>query len=153
MAKPEIILVAKYSGGKTSLKYLITPPAHNQLYMCRGKKKKIFSSCFNNIIPTLTLPLTLRCLFSFSDVEHSRSGQWSPLPAPAVFSGRKAQYLRREFFFSPLRPEHFYQVKSWISSFATRIFCHQNISGFATRITFSISGSKKLVKKIPLKKN
>ena len=76
MAKPEIILVAKYSGGKTSLKYLITPPAHNQLYMCRGKKKKIFSSCFNNIIPTLTLPLTLRCLFSFSDVEHSRSGQW-----------------------------------------------------------------------------
>ena len=114
MTNPEIILVAKYSGGKTSLKYLITPPAHNQLYMCRGKKKKIFSSCFNNIIPTLTLPLTLRCLFSFSDVEHSRSGQWSylPLPAPAVFSGRKAQYLRREFFFSPLRPEHFYQVKS-----------------------------------------
>ena len=42
VAKPEIILVAKYSGGKTSLKYLITPPAHNQLYMCRGKKKNIF---------------------------------------------------------------------------------------------------------------
>ena len=42
VAKPEIILVAKYSGGKTSLKYLITPPAHNQLYMCRGKKKKYF---------------------------------------------------------------------------------------------------------------
>ena len=106
--------------------------------MCRGKKKKKISSCFNNIIPTLTLPLTLRCLFSFSDVEHSRSGQWSylPLPAPAVFSGRKAQYLRREFFFSPLRPEHFYQVKSWISSFATRIFYHQNISDFTTRITF-----------------
>ena len=104
------------------------------------EKKKKFSSCFNNIIPTLTLPLTLRCLFSFSDVEHSRSGQWSylPLPAPAVFSGRKAQYLRREFFFSPLRPEHFYQVKSWISSFATRIFYHQNISDFTTRITFFV---------------
>ena len=42
VAKPEIILVAKYSGGKTSLKYLIAPPAHNQLYMCRGKKKKYF---------------------------------------------------------------------------------------------------------------
>ena len=106
------------------------------------KKKKKNSSCFNNIIPTLTLPLTLRCLFSFSDVEHSRSGQWSylPLPAPAVFSGRKAQYLRREFFFSPLRPEHFYQVKSWISSFATRIFYHQNISDFTTRITFFLWG-------------
>ena len=110
----------------------------NQLYKCRGKKKKIIFIVFYNIIPTLTLPLTLRSLYSFSDVEHIRSGQWSylPLPAPAVFSGRKAQYLRREFFFSPLRPEHFYQVKSWISSFATRIFCHQNISGFATRITF-----------------
>ena len=141
-----------YSGGKifwwqTPLKYLIPPPAHNQLYMCRGKKKKKISSGFNNIIPTLTLPLTLRCLFSFSDVEHSRSGQWSylPLPAPAVFSGRKAQYLRREFFFSPLRPEHFYQVKSWISSFATRIFYHQNISDFTTRITFFVFYRKKFV--------
>ena len=91
--------------------------------MCRGKKKKKNSSCFNNIIPTLTLPLTLRCLFSFSDVEHSRSGQWSylPLPAPAVFSGRKAQYLRREFFFSPLRPEHFYQVKAVTRGINTEI--------------------------------
>ena len=78
---------------------------------CREKKKNISK---NNIIPTLTLTLTLIFLYSFGDVEHSRSGQWSflPLPAPAVFSGRKAQYLRREFFFPPLRPEHFYQVKS-----------------------------------------
>ena len=99
----------------------------NQLYKCRGKKKKIIFIVFYNIIPTLTLPLTLRSLYSFSDVEHIRSGQWSylPLPAPAVFSGRKAQYLRREFFFSPLRTEIFYQVKSCLNG--SIFFHHQNI--------------------------